>query len=399
MSIKRQTQVLVVGAGPVGLFTALSLAERGVDVEIIDKEWRGSLNSYAVALHPQTLRLLDECGVLDELMPKGHQIDTLAFYNGEARVAELDFSKLAGPFGAMLVVPQSALELALEAKLKQHKVKVLWNHRAQSIEQRERDVTATVAQMEKASAGYPIARSEWMVVRERDVTADFLIGADGYHSRVRDALGYKFEPHGTTETFAVFEFPGQIGFQHEGRVVLHDDSTNVIWPLNADRGRWSFQVDPEASPDLTLERLQQLIQSRAPWFESKIEELSWTTMASFERRRVDEFGRRRIWLAGDAAHVAGPVGAQSMNIGIREAHDLAERCSALVKTGGNIDSLEEYGIERREEWASLQEMSGMNPMSNASPWVMESAARILPCIPASGEDLDELLEQLDLQIA
>lgn len=398
MGIKDRTQVLVVGAGPVGLFAALALAERGVDVEIIDKEWRGSLNSYAVALHPQTLTLLDECGVLDELMPKGHRIDTLAFYDGQTRLAALEMSKLAGPFASMLVVPQSELELALEAKLKQKKVKVFWNYRAQAVEEGKRDVTVTVAQLEKASAGYPIARSEWMVSRERKIAADFVIGADGHHSRIREFLGFEFEPHGKSETFSVFEFAGQIGFQHEGRVVIHEDSTNVFWPLGENRGRWNFQIEPDSSPTLTLQHLEALIESRAAWFDPRIDELNWTAAATFERRRSSGFGRKRIWLAGDAAHVTGPIGAQSMNVGIREAHDLAERCSALIKTDGNLDSLEEYAAERRDEWMSLQDMSGVNPMSDASPWAREFAARILPCIPASGADLDELLEQIGLQI-
>ena len=68
MRLKRDCQVLVTGAGPVGLFAALSLAERGIDVQIIDKEWRGSSHSYALALHPEALRLLDALGAAKELI-------------------------------------------------------------------------------------------------------------------------------------------------------------------------------------------------------------------------------------------------------------------------------------------------------------------------------------------
>jgi len=399
MGIKRRTEVLIVGAGPVGLFAALSLAERGVEVQIIDKEWRGSLNSYAVALHPQTLRLLDECGVLGELMSKGHRIDKLAFYDGQTRMAELDYSKSAGPFNSMLVVPQCALEQALEAKLKQKKIKVFWNYRAQVFEEGESDVTVTVAQMEKASAGYPIARSEWMILREHEVCADFVMGADGYHSRVRDVLGFDFKPQGKSESFAVFEFPGQIDFPHEGRVVFHDDTTNVVWPISEDRGRWNFQVDAEAPVDLSLEHMGELIRARAPWFRPEVDRLIWTAVARFDRMRATEFGRKRIWLAGDAAHITGPVGAQSMNVGIREAHDLAERFSALIKTGGSIDSLGQYAVERQEEWAQLQDMAGVTALPDAPPWASEFVARILPCIPASGADLEQLLEQIGMHVA
>jgi 2-polyprenyl-6-methoxyphenol hydroxylase-like FAD-dependent oxidoreductase len=109
---------------------------------------------------------------------------------------------------------------------------------------------------------------------------------------------------------------------------------------------------------------------------------------------VDRFGSGRAWLAGDAAHATGPVGVQSMNVGLREAHDLAERISAIVKSGDDLSTLERYDAERRHEWRRLLNLdAGLRPTGPTSAWSGERAERLLPCVPASGEDLDTLLRQ------
>jgi len=396
MAVQGETQVLVVGAGPVGQFAALSLAQRGLKVEVLDEQWRGSVHSYALALHPSSLALLDECGAAEELIRAGERIDRVAFYRGRDRVGQIDFARLGARHPFVLVVPQSALEQALEQRLRQSKVRVWWNHQALSIEQDATHVAVHVGRREKYSMGYPVATTEWMITKESDVRAAYLVGADGFHSFVRRSLGTAFEKRGEVEAFAVYEFPAHIDFAHEARVVFHEGTTNVVWPLHDRRGRFSFQVDPDAPPAPSVEALNALIQARVPWFEPTIEEVYWTTNAVFERRLVDRFGRGRIWLAGDAAHLTGPVGAQSMNVGLREAHDLAQRIAAALG-GGDPAALESYQAERVDEWKAL--LGGARGVSAQLPaWLAESKDRIPACIPASGDDLQALLGQLGLAL-
>src|ERR1041384_6883851 len=86
---EQNTEVLIVGAGPTGLLTALILAHAGIQVNIIDKEERSAARSYACALHPRALKLLDGFGLIDELLANGRRIETLGFYDGAARRAEI----------------------------------------------------------------------------------------------------------------------------------------------------------------------------------------------------------------------------------------------------------------------------------------------------------------------
>src|SRR5579871_2979666 len=105
MSRKDETEVLVVGAGPAGMLTALVLAGEGIRVKIIDKECRTATHSYACVLHPGTLQALEHVGLAEEITSLGRPIETVAFYEGESRQAEIRLSKLAGNFPYALVLP------------------------------------------------------------------------------------------------------------------------------------------------------------------------------------------------------------------------------------------------------------------------------------------------------
>jgi 2-polyprenyl-6-methoxyphenol hydroxylase-like FAD-dependent oxidoreductase len=111
---KQDTEVLVVGAGPVGLLTTLLLAEAGIQAQIIDLGKGTATRSYACALHPASIQLLARLGLADALMHAGRRVSRAAFYQGETRQAELSFESLPGDFPFVLVVPQSALEGLLE---------------------------------------------------------------------------------------------------------------------------------------------------------------------------------------------------------------------------------------------------------------------------------------------
>lgn len=411
-------EVLVVGAGPVGLWTALLLAERGIEVRLIDREMRTSARSYACALHPATLKLLDTLGLADSAIERGRRIDTVAFYDGTARQSELHLSKLGGSFPFLVILPQSGLEGLLEQRLRAAGAQVHWNHRFEDLTQEETDVSVVIDELEGTSSGYIVPHWETVVKDRSSLHADFLIGADGHNSMVRSRAGLDYQRVGETESFAAFEFESEEKVTDELRVVLDETTTNVLWPLADNRYRWTFQLfRAELSGDFpekerravridqpTIdERIRQYVQKvahqRAPWFTSAIKRVHWCSEVSFERRLVAQFGRKRCWLAGDAAHQTGPVGIQSMNMGFREGASLAAILHKILREGAPLSLLDGYNRDLQKDWQLLLARSGgLKPRSATNPWVAKRSARILPCLPACGTDLEQLAGQLELTI-
>jgi 2-polyprenyl-6-methoxyphenol hydroxylase-like FAD-dependent oxidoreductase len=141
-------------------------------------------------------------------------------------------------------------------------------------------------------------------------------------------------------------------------------------------------------------------QQRAPWFDSPIKQVHWCTEVSFERRLVTQFGRKRCWLAGDAAHQTGPVGVQSMNLGFSEANALASLIRKFLREAASLESLQNYDREWQKEWQSLFGLGGgLKPRGAENTWTARHSARILPCLPCSGADLTDLSSQLGLGLA
>jgi 2-polyprenyl-6-methoxyphenol hydroxylase-like FAD-dependent oxidoreductase len=97
------TEVLVAGAGPVGLITAILLAENGIRVKVVDKESGTATRSYSCALHPASLQLLAELGLAEEILKLGRRVDTVGFYDGKCRRAEIKLSGFVGDYPFAMV--------------------------------------------------------------------------------------------------------------------------------------------------------------------------------------------------------------------------------------------------------------------------------------------------------
>jgi 2-polyprenyl-6-methoxyphenol hydroxylase-like FAD-dependent oxidoreductase len=415
---ENKTDVLVVGAGPTGLLTAVALAEADIDVEIIDREERTAARSYACALHSSTLELLDRLGLADTVLELGRRVHTIAFYDGEKRRAEISLSDLGGDFPFLLVLPQSQLEAVLTQRLRQKSgLAVKWNHRFDAVQCEEDAIVATVEKLEGTALGYIVPHWETMVKKRFAIRARFLVGADGHNSLVRERLGIEYERVAGSQSFVACEFSSEAEAGDEVRIVLDDGTTNVLWPLRGNEYRWTFQLihfDPSGEfPEkerrvMPLEktlneqirkRLEKLARHRAPWFSAGIKEIGWCKQVAFEHRLAKQFGLDRCWLAGDAAHQTGPVGVQSLNAGLCEAENLAEKLEKILRDEAPLSLLKAYDSERQKEWQQLLELTGgPRARSQTDSWIRARTARILPCLPASGADLRRMSDQLGFDL-
>jgi len=416
MSDHSRTEALIVGAGPVGLFAALRLAQRDVDIEVIDAQWRTTTRSYALALHPHSLELLDRAGLAEILIERGHRIDTVAFYDPSERRAELDVGDVGGRYPFVLVLPQQVLEEELERTLRGLGVKICWCHRLRDLEILGDRVLAQVECSRESSdcqAWTPGGSTEGLAA---EVEARWVIGADGIKSTVRRSLDIGLDTLGAPSLFGIFEITADFTPNHEMRVMLAGGTTNVLWPLADDRFRWSFELD--ADPELLLARsksrrqgegngegyafldhdvLHSLTAERAPWFRATIGEIPWSTVVRFDRRLAQRFGQGPVWLAGDAAHLTGPIGVHSMNLGLSEAEFLSETVAGRLASAVPQETLDRFDTRQRELWRDLLGFGEPPRLGrHVDPWVRHHAPRILRAVPATGEERARLAGQLGL---
>ncbi|MBL9138487.1 MAG: FAD-dependent monooxygenase [Verrucomicrobiales bacterium] len=416
-ALSNKVDVLVIGAGPCGLLSALALARGGIEVEIVDRARRSSAQSYACGIHSATLELLGTLGLAQQALESGFRVDTVGLYEGAERRGELLMSELkSGGFPFLLVLPQDRLEELLEQELRQRGVRVRWGHRLDTLHQDENGVSATVETLAMTSVGYPYARSEEAVEKETEVHARYVIGADGAASHVRQILNLPCERHGEPTAFEVVEFEPVSDVGREVRIVFGPGTQDALWPQSSSIARWSLQrTEAEAATfqsdggDFALgsttetpdkEAIVARILERAPWFKAGIKEVDWATVVGFDSMMARNFGVGRVWLTGDAGHQTSPIGMQSMNVGLREAADLAGRIQRALRQGAAPEIFAEYERQRREEWSLLLGLKGgLSKTPKTTPWANSQRRRLLGSLPASGADLATLARQLGLELA
>lgn len=412
------TEVLIAGGGPVGLTAALCLQAHGMRSMVIEAKPRGVTHSYALALHPASLDILHSIGVLDEVIEGALPVSRLVVQADGRRLATVPVAPRGARHPFLAVTGQDRLEAALVRALEERGVPVLWNHRLSRFQQHAEGIAAEVDELEERVIGYATARFDWMVSRTRAVDAEYLIGADGHASLVRRQLEIEFPEVAPAEHYAVFEFQVRGSLPDEVVLVLHPDGMAVLWPLPGGRARWSFAVHPRASgdvgrhkdhepvqifgpgafPALEEQLFERLLAERAPWFGQGVDRVYWRMLVRFERRLADVFGERRAWLAGDAAHLTGPAGIQSMNVGLREAHDLAAALAAdRRRTGGR--ALETYNLCGRDEWRRLLGLTGSVAVGPGAPKEIASAVtQVISALPGSQSALAEMAAGLGLTL-
>jgi 2-polyprenyl-6-methoxyphenol hydroxylase-like FAD-dependent oxidoreductase len=401
------------------MFAALCLAEKGMDFRVVDKDVRPASHSYALALHPRSIEMLGSFGLNAEDEAAGCRVDTIAFYDEQRWKAAARLSDLPGSHPYLLVLRQSRIEQLLEKLLKDARQKVDWTRRVSGVEMDDQGLRVTVDQLDKVPSGYAVAVPEWQVVHRKIMHPSFLIGADGSDSMVRRSCGVDWRDTGPPSVFAVFEFDTDFPLGHEVRVVLAEKTTSVVWPLPDGKVRWSFEMpEPLRDKDTSREKsryamqteaeyderlddefLRRMLAERAPWFDAVPGEISWCTSVKFERRLAARFAGSRYALCGDAIHLTGPVGVQSMNLGFAEARDIVERVARVLRDGADPDLIGEYDRRWRREWEFLLGVEGeLAPGPRADAWLAWNRYRIRSCLPGWGDSYRLLAEQLGLEV-
>ncbi len=376
-------EVLIVGAGPVGLTLATALAGQGVSATLVDQAAEGANTSRAAVVHARTLEVLRGIGVSDDLVARGLTVPRFTVRDRDRTLLTVGFDDLPTDFPYTLMVPQNVTEQVLLDRLHALGGTVHRPHRLVRIDQEAAGVRATLAD-------------------GRVISARYVVGTDGMHSTVREGAGIPFTGDAYPQSFVLADVRLDGGTPvDEVGLWFAPDGLVVVAPLPGGRHRIVATLDPAPErPDVA--DVQALLDARGPRRRPvTVTELVWSSRFRVHHRLADHYRRGRILLAGDAAHVHSPAGGQGMNTGIQDALSLAEKLTLVLRDGAAEDTLDRYEAERRpvaeEVVAFTDRMTRVATVGNAPlRGLRNSTLRALDWIPAVHRGMAMNLSELAL---
>ena len=344
MTKDRHVAVLIVGAGPTGLTLACDLARRKVSFRIIDKAPEYFAGSRGKGLQPRSLEVLDDLGVVDQVLANGRFHLPFRGYDGATVLGDHDMHEGRVPtpdmpYASPLIIPQWRVEEILRNRLAEYGAGVELATELTGFEENGDGVIATLVHS---------GRTEQVISR-------YLVGADGGHSFVRNELGVGFEGETwKTERMLIADVRVDgLDREHWHSWPKHEAGWLALCPLpSTDSFQFQAQIPADEPAAPTLERLQQIVNERTGRSDIRLHDATWLSLYRPNVRMVDRYRVDRVFLAGDAAHVHSPAGGQGMNTGIQDAYNLGWKLGQVL-AGARDPLLDTYEEERLPVAASI----------------------------------------------
>ncbi|WP_280377133.1 FAD-dependent oxidoreductase [Nocardia wallacei] len=329
--------VLVVGGGPTGTALAIDLTRRGLAVRIIDKAPKAFDGSRAKGIQPRSLEVLEDLGVLDDIVAAGATYPPLGIHAGPLTIPWHMISRHETtsdvPHPNTLLIPQFRTDAVLRTGLERLGVTVEVDCELAGFEQSDDMVVATVT----GRGGVD------------EIRARYLVGADGGSSTVRKVAGIGFE--GSTD-----EADRMIIVD----AVVHGLDRNHwhVWPRpgrgfvgacplpHSDRFQVMIRLQPGEEPELDADSLQARLRTKTGDQSLRLSDIGWKTVFRPNIRLAERYRAGRVFVAGDAAHVHPPTGAQGLNTGLQDAYNLGWKLGQVL-AGAPDSLLDTYEAERR----------------------------------------------------
>ena len=337
-----KAQVMITGAGPVGLLTALVLAQRGVSCVVLEAEAGLTLDLRAGTFHPPTLEMLSRVGVADAMLALGIQVSRWQSCDLEhGLVAEWDLGLLKNdtPYPFRLHLEQHRLTPLLMDELKKFPhVQVLFSHRFESLTQNANDVTVRVTT--------PEGLATW--------TTPWLVAADGGRSQVRKSAEIEFAGYTWPERYSVISTThdfGQLGYAENAYISDPEQWVALFkMPDVGPPGLWrmTLPVAQDVADDIAMAGpyAQHTIRRVTGAGSEVAYPLVHQSIYSVHQRVAVNLRKHRVLLAGDAAHVNNPLGGFGLNSGIHDAISLGDMLAKVVKEDADDSLLDLYHRQR-----------------------------------------------------
>jgi 3-(3-hydroxy-phenyl)propionate hydroxylase len=329
-------KVVIVGAGPVGLTLSLCLANKGIEVLLIDKKTSIGKGSRAICFARHNLALFDAIGVYEKIRAKGVSWDRSNIYFGNKRiVSEVLNHDRTATYQAYLNLQQYYLEEYLQEAAKLHpKIDIRLGH----------ELINLIALKEK----------NILTIKHQDVfykaEAQYLIAADGVKSTIRNKLNLDFSGETFKDKFLIADIerskhvPAQRSFWfnapfNNGKTVLMLKQPDNLWRIDFQLG-WDVDSNLHLTDKVINEKVQEMLGDKEHFT------IKWKSVYTFKCRRMKNFKHHNIFFIGDAAHEVSPFGARGANGGLQDAKCLAEKFDRYLNGGEESSVLDQFNTER-----------------------------------------------------
>jgi 2-polyprenyl-6-methoxyphenol hydroxylase-like FAD-dependent oxidoreductase len=360
------TDVLIVGAGPVGLFAANECARHNLRWRLIEERPSQSEHSKALAIFPRTLEIFDMAGIAAPFLEKANRVTKVAVMVRDRTLAHMKFEPHQTPYPFIAMVPQDVTERLLVEELRHKGGNVEYETRFISAKQDDDGVNATIERAGESS----------------EFRAKFVIGCDGAHSTVRHQLNIAFEGAEYQASFLLADVETNSSLPaDEMQLCPSELGPLAIFPMSATRRRIVATIEYVEGDAPSLDLVRKILAQRAP---SAIEarDLHWSSYFRIHHRQVARLCEGRMFIAGDAAHIHSPFGGQGMNTGLHDVWNLVWKLDLFLEGPGNKRLLGSYSSERLPVIKSVIETTDLLTKIMGTPHKFAQALRntVIPIV-------------------
>lgn len=353
------TDILIIGAGPVGLFLANECARRGLRSKIIEARASQSQHSKALAVMPRTLEIFDMAGIAGPFLAAANRVTSIAITAPSRTLTRTRFAPENTLYPFVAMVPQDVTERILVDELRRKGGDVDYQTTFASAVQRDNHVVVTLDRNGEC----------------RDWRVAFVVGCDGAHSPVRHLLNLPFQGQAYDASFMLADIETNEALPADEMQLCPSESGPLaVFPMSSTRRRLVATVATAEADQPTLEIVRRALSQRGPR-DMQARSIHWSSYFRIHHRQVTQMRVGRMFVAGDAAHIHSPIGGQGMNTGLHDAWNLVWKLDLALRGRASPVLMDSYDAERTPVVRSVIEMTHLMTRALGTPSKLAQSTR------------------------
>ena len=332
--MKKNSPILIIGGGPTGMTFGCHLLKHGVPCRIIEKRAEQTKQSKAININAGSLQMFDRIGFANRFVEQGIKVRHIYVHWERKRIIHVNYNLIEAPYTFFCSMPQAQSE------------RVISNYFEEQGGVIERNIELLETSVKEDRVEVVLKHPDDRIERS---SYDYLLACDGAKSTVRTNLQLSFEGHDYHEHYYLFD--GYVDCGNTPIVDTHYFVTEkgyfIIAPMVGGYHRMVLYDESRGAKPLTFEEYQDLIDQFGPGY-VKLKKILWHSKGFFYNRILEDFRvQKRVFFAGDAAHIFSPLGGHGMNTSLQDTDNLAWKLAGVINYGWDDKILDTYNEERK----------------------------------------------------